>query len=496
MSLCDLKEYFHDYHKLINGGLLARSGRRRRCDNYPSKKVSDRVVAAKIVYDPQNTLSKRAYKRLLAVRSDGFCPDVPYSLNKRGGGDEPCNASKQVLLEQPGIVRYQQRGYSIHLWWHLPLVKIPGPLAGSARCRRFDNYAGKKVSDRVVAAKIVYDPQYTLSKRAYKRLLADRSDGFCPGVPYSLNKRGRWEKMSPASLLSRYSSNSPELCVINREVTPFIFGGGFDIITDNLTKTAEDREEVESARIHFNIVTPPRILRANARRFRQANRTIVKGSKTELPCYNSEMLPDMDISTDNVEDSDVDDFCYTSRKFTLGDFITSKHPSTSSHGVKSVRSGSGGSSSSFEIVSIKPAAMTDISEATNSTHIFEIIDIDLNSLDSFDLEEEIRRLLPGYYKAQWFSPERVSIASKRSVAPMFVIFFEVWERCGILRIRINIKAKYSPEFDKEILVKLLHTRKNFPSLFADLISFIFSLEPMQLSFYLQRRFLKGVPPLL
>ncbi|RCN29892.1 hypothetical protein ANCCAN_24340 [Ancylostoma caninum] len=377
------------------------------------------------------------------------------------------------------------------------------PAREKRTCRGFDNYAGKKLSDRVVAAKIVYDPQNTLSKRAYKRLLADRSDGFCPDVPYSLNKRGRWEKMSPATLLSRYSSNSPELCVINREFTPFTFGDYVHSNTvtqmhvlnhDTVTTIASagrkkaiqyytrqfnekrgiEREEGELARIHFNIVTPPRILRPNARRFRQANRTIVKGTKTELPCYDSEMLADMDTSTDNVEDSDVDDFCCTSRKFTLGDFITSKHPSTSSHGVKSFSTGSGVSSSSFEIVSIKP----DISEATNSAHVFEIIDIDLNSLDSFDLEEEIRLLLPGYCKAQWFSPERVSIASQRSVSPMFVIFFEVWESRGILRIRINIKAKYSPECDKETLVKLLDTKKNFPSLFADFISFIFNLEPI------------------
>lgn len=33
--------------------------------------------------------------------------------------------------------------------------------------------------------------------------------------------------------------------------------------------------------------------------------------------------------------------------------------------------------------------MIDISEATKSPHIFEVIDIDIYSLDSFDLKEEV-----------------------------------------------------------------------------------------------------------
>ncbi|EYC39847.1 hypothetical protein Y032_0638g965 [Ancylostoma ceylanicum] len=380
-----------------------------------------------------------------------------------------------------------------------------GSLVRSGQRRRFDNYPGKKVSDRAVVAKIIYDPQNTLSKRAHKRLQVDCSDGFCTNVPYSLNKRGRWKTASAASLLRSYSSSGPEFCVINREVTPFTFddyahsntvthmhvlnGETVATIASAGRKKAMryytkqlrecrgiDGEEVEPARIHFNIVTPPRISRLNTRTFRKANRTLAKRNKYELAHCDPEVFPDVNFSTDDGMGPNSNDSCLTSRKFTLGDFITSKHPSTSSHGVKNVSTGSG-VNSSFEIIAIKPAAMTDISQATNSPHIFEIIDVRLNRLDSFDLKKEIILLLPGYCTAQWFNPERVSIASKRSVVPMFVLFFEIWENLGILRIRVNVSAQYSPDYDKQALVKLLKTKKNFPSLFADLISFIFSLEP-------------------
>ncbi|RCN29895.1 hypothetical protein ANCCAN_24343 [Ancylostoma caninum] len=75
--------FVYSYHKLVNKDPHLNTGRRKRCDRFPGKKDADKVIVAKSIYDPQNTLSKRRRRRLHADRSDGFCTDVPYSMNKQ-----------------------------------------------------------------------------------------------------------------------------------------------------------------------------------------------------------------------------------------------------------------------------------------------------------------------------------------------------------------------------------------------------------------------------
>ncbi|EYC37268.1 hypothetical protein Y032_0810g2459 [Ancylostoma ceylanicum] len=384
-----------------------------------------------------------------------------------------------------------------------------GPRVNAGRRKRCDCFPGKKDTDKVIVAKSIYDPQSTLSKRKQRCLHADRSDGFSTNVPYSINKQGRWKTANPATLLGNHPSCDFELCVINREVTT----QGDDVtqmhvLNDDSVlavgsagrkksirhfikqlneKRGIDKEEVEPARILFSIVNPPRLTHLKTRElryervFRLDNKTRLTRKRKKWADSNTEPSMEMHPSIEDEADDNSDVFCEPTRNsnFTLGDFITSKKPSTSSPRVRRLRRSSE-ADSSFEIISSKPskpAKMVDISEVTNAPHIFEIIDVKLSNLDDFDFKQEITLLLPGYCTARWFTPERVSISSNGSVEPMFVLFFEALQSLGILRIRLNMKAQQLPALDKEVLVNLLQTRKNFPSLFEDLIEFIFSLEP-------------------
>ncbi|KAL6726074.1 hypothetical protein Aduo_008084 [Ancylostoma duodenale] len=372
---------------------------------------------------------------------------------------------------------------------------------------RCDRFPGKKDADKVIVAKSIYDPQNTLSKRRRRRLHADRSDGFCTGVPYSMNKQGRWKIADPAALLMNRPSSDYELCVVHREVTIHdddvthmhaIHDGNVlavcsagrkksirHFIKQLNEKRGIEKEEVEPARILFNIVNPPRLTHLKTKElkyervFRLDDKTRLTNDRNKWANCDIEVSADMSMSTEGDSDADYDDLHEPTRngKLTLGDFVSSKQPSTSSHRVRPRLSKSSEVNSPSEIISTKPANMVDISGATNSPHIFEIIDVRLNSLDGFNLKQEITLLLPGYCTVRWFSSERLSISSNKSVLPVFVLFFGVLPSHGILRIRISMKAQNSPKLDKEALVNLLGTRKNFPSLFEDLIEFIFSLEP-------------------
>ncbi|RCN26861.1 hypothetical protein ANCCAN_27411, partial [Ancylostoma caninum] len=130
--------------------------------------------------------------------------------------------------------------------------------------------------------KTLYDPENTLSKREQRRLLADRSDGFCADVPYSMNKHERWDKINASSLLNNQKPSSPERMVISRSDVPFASPcrvgtiSNVKVIDDGAIATVSaggkrkplsyfngqlrermnlDKEEPEPARVHFSITT-------------------------------------------------------------------------------------------------------------------------------------------------------------------------------------------------------------------------------------------------
>ncbi|KAK6744899.1 hypothetical protein RB195_011549 [Necator americanus] len=372
---------------------------------------------------------------------------------------------------------------------------------GSRRCS--NKFMAKRTCNQATITKTLYDPQNTLSKRKTKRLLTDCSDGFYTDVPYSLNKQERWKYVNPDSLLRNYPANTSEVCIVSREVTPLSYEDYLrgDTVTDMhvfnedvVTKLSSagrkkairyyinqlnekrhvDKDEVEPARILLNIVRSPPVTHLNENTFRIAKRRRHAAlRKTETDKFE-ELTNDCCQIDDNESTPESSDFCETAHTLTLADFITSGKPLVSAR--KSENLSSSIRLDSFEIVERKPAEMVNISEITNAPHIFEIFDISIRRLDSFDLKEEITLLAPGYCTVHWFGSERVSLASKRQVQPMFVLFFEIDRKSGNIRIRININASFSSGIERNTLEKLLETRKNFPSLFESLIEFIFKLE--------------------
>ncbi|KAK6744901.1 hypothetical protein RB195_011550 [Necator americanus] len=360
---------------------------------------------------------------------------------------------------------------------------------------------GKTFSDRRLFAKTIHDPENTLSNRAHKRLLADRSDGFCPNVPYSMDKHDRWKTVTPASLLNNHPTSAPELRVIVRKATQIpphkehhasaasslrVLDG--DVVTTifstkrRITASSKrlnegrqnGREEIEQARIQFDIIAAPR-LRSKSRKFRIGSRTR-NGRNCVGPDDYEEIAEYLANSARYSSYYDCADFQPSSSRIpkpTLGDFLHCEQPTTSSKLVEENTSISE-IGSSVEIISTKPATLIDISGATHTAHIFEIIYFYLTKLEKFDLREEVTRLLPNYCTMQWFGEDRVSIKTNPSVILFFVIFVEIDTAEGKLRFRINTNTPYPPGFGRKDLIKLLMKARSFSVLLNDLIEFILS----------------------
>ncbi|KAK6744906.1 hypothetical protein RB195_011555 [Necator americanus] len=352
---------------------------------------------------------------------------------------------------------------------------------------------GKTFSDRRLFAKTIHDPENSLSNRARKRFLADRSDGFCPNVPYSMDKHDRWKRLTPASLLSNHPTWAPELRVIVRKAIQFpafkehhasaagslrVLDG--DVITTIFTtkrrNSSEGRqdgsEKTVQARIHFDVIAAPR-LRSKSRKFRRGIRTRTERKYTR-PDYCEEIaeyLANAGVYPSHPECADIHPTSTRIPKPTLGDFLLSEQPTTSSK-IEKENTSPPKICSFVKIIPTKPVHVIDISKATNTGHIFEVIHFSLKELEKFDFREEITRLLPNNCTLQWFGEDRVSIKTKPSVTLFFVVFMEKDHFEGKLRVRINTNTPYPPGFGRKDLLKLLLRRRRFSMLLYDLIEFI------------------------
>ncbi|KHJ93127.1 hypothetical protein OESDEN_06967 [Oesophagostomum dentatum] len=171
------------------------------------------------------------------------------------------------------------------------------------------------------------------------------------------------------------------------------------------------------------------------------------------------------------------------RNVTLEDFVNHKQSTPRRrHKQNSRRRRTGPSVGEVTGNSQTPAPLLDISKVVNSHHIFEIVDVNLENVDSFNLQKEVALVLPAYCTLQWFGDERISVRSKPTDKPFFVLFFETRKEQEKLRIRINTNTSYSNTARRESLLETLQTSRNFGSLFTDLIEFIFKAvqrEPKQ-----------------
>ncbi|ETN77971.1 hypothetical protein NECAME_10672 [Necator americanus] len=153
-------------------------------------------------------------------------------------------------------------------------------------------------------------------------------------------------------------------------------------------KRETEKDEVEPARVLFNIIKPPRLKCHVDKRFKEGKwiPTPLEDPKfvdwdEVIDCSPAleERLTDLQISAATRR-----------ANLTLGDFISDKPPSIRSRRAESLNFTSD-TDDSFEFVTMKPAKLCDISKYTNAPHIFEIFDINMKDLGNFDLQEEATR---------------------------------------------------------------------------------------------------------
>ncbi|RCN37780.1 hypothetical protein ANCCAN_16294 [Ancylostoma caninum] len=94
MSISDLEDYRNTYKTMAQKGSTSGKWKLRRNGK------RNNAFVTKTLYDPENTLSKREQRRLVADQSDGFCADVPYSMNKHERWDK-INASSLLNDQRP-----------------------------------------------------------------------------------------------------------------------------------------------------------------------------------------------------------------------------------------------------------------------------------------------------------------------------------------------------------------------------------------------------------
>ncbi|RCN37778.1 hypothetical protein ANCCAN_16292, partial [Ancylostoma caninum] len=261
--------------------------------------------------------------------------------------------------------------------------------------------------------KTLYDPENTLSKRQQRRLLADGSDGFCADVPYSLNKRERWNKITASSLLNDQKLSSPERMVISRSDVPFaspcragtisnvkvsddgaiatVSAGGkrkpLSYFNGQLRERMNlDKEEPEPARVHYSIVTSslstPCLTKKSSRTYRHCVRV-------NFDDYSNNEKDDL--QEEVIEEGNECDSVENSRKITLGDFFPSKRATQSKK--PRINTPEFDDDFSGKQLLTTPASLVEIGEAVNAPHIFEVVELNIRRImKDFDLKKEASHL--------------------------------------------------------------------------------------------------------
>ncbi|EYC16478.1 hypothetical protein Y032_0033g2678 [Ancylostoma ceylanicum] len=264
--------------------------------------------------------------------------------------------------------------------------------------------------NHVFVTKTLYDPANTLSKREQKRLLANRSDGFCPDVPYSMNKQERWSKVTVSSLLNGQELGSLDRLIISRTDVPSTASvragtiSNVKVLDEDAIATLSagrrrkplsyfngqlrerinlDKDEAEPARIHFSIITPFRPTACSTKKSKRTNRRDVKVGQDEYSDNeNNDCMPE------NLEEDDDRGSNEISRKITLGDFLAIKRVVLPKK--PEINSTDFEHDSTEKQLATTPARLVEIEEPSNAhnQHIFEVVEFDIESLKSFDLKED------------------------------------------------------------------------------------------------------------
>ncbi|EYC16458.1 hypothetical protein Y032_0033g2671 [Ancylostoma ceylanicum] len=375
-------------------------------------------------------------------------------------------------------------------------------LRGARTIRGRRDLRRKVTSNKSFVTKQLFDPDSTLSKREQRRLLADRSDGFCPDVPYSLNKHERWNNVNGVSLLNNQKPGSPERLVINRSDVPSSAPSrantinSIHIIDDDTMVTVSaggrrkplnyfngqlrerrnlDNDEPEPARVHFNICTPTTSSANSVKKSRQTNRRgVLIGKEDYSDCEGNDSSEEID------EEDGVCETNENSRTFTLGDFLTTAERTPPAEKPRTDSRIPEDADTKKKLPAL-PTSLVEISEAINAPHIFEVIEITPPKMSHGSLEQEVLASVPKFHDIRWFGPNRVSITSRCLDKPMFVMFFEEEKTRGKMRIRISTDSQYTPDATKERLLYLIKTRraKGFERLYECLEEFISTTKKIE-----------------
>ncbi|VDO47750.1 unnamed protein product [Haemonchus placei] len=343
----------------------------------------------------------------------------------------------------------------------------------SRRHRRGDALLRKKLAGHVVKAK--------------KRLLKEESwNDFHPDVQYSLNKHQRWRTINVPSLLENNDRSDLEVLVVNRVITPRNLSDIQNLDVSNVhmkdngmistlstrgkgqklshfhetlrERRQMDKDEVEPARILFNVVEP------------HPNR-----SEDEY-----EDRPDVSLDVARAPRS----------SFTLGDFLVNSSPSkdTSEDYVEETDSWEVIDPEPewpTEIIQPKPADLVDISAATNADSVFEVIDVETKNLQNFDFHRTVSLLEQERVVVRWIDQDRAMVDASRQARvsgdellqrPLLILFFELRDGGRVLRVRVNANARYVNGSDRGAFLHRAKCHTDFTSLLNHIAETVRSLR--------------------
>ncbi|PAV89101.1 hypothetical protein WR25_20515 isoform L [Diploscapter pachys] len=83
--------------------------------------------------------------------------------------------------------------------------RVGGGAGASAQAAKHRGGKNQSINPDIVT-KTVHDPNHVLGKRRKAHLLSECADGMAPNVPYSMNRKNRWNEIAAASLLANNSA--------------------------------------------------------------------------------------------------------------------------------------------------------------------------------------------------------------------------------------------------------------------------------------------------
>ncbi|VDL62787.1 unnamed protein product [Nippostrongylus brasiliensis] len=247
-----------------------------------------------------------------------------------------------------------------------------------------------------------------------------------------------------------------------------------------------EKDEVEPARIIYNIVKPypvPSVLLGKTQR---KNARSARATKSRQMNYLSD-------GTESESDSEEEETSFAtnapSSSFTLADFVVDATANTKTNrcprrSMASVQDEEPKKKLPTVISQIKTPSHT-ISSFTTNKSLFEVIDVNAKLLCGMEFHEAIAFLEQERLTLRWVDEAKAMIDASYLVKntpkepvrqPILILFFELRENGEVLRVRINTNIQYKTPMDSEALIFMVKRQKDFLSLFSSILDFIRSLR--------------------